>query len=136
MFSHSQMEILQAVVDRVIPPDEWPGGWEAGVGNYLMWQFRGDLKSTLPLYRQALDALETEAQTRAGQSFATLTPDAQDNLLRQVEQGQVQTAWPLDPAAWFQMLCQHCAEGFYSDPGNSGNRGNIAWQMIGFEVRG
>ena len=26
---------LRAAVDRVIPADEWPGGWEGGVGEYL-----------------------------------------------------------------------------------------------------
>jgi hypothetical protein len=31
---------------------------------------------------------------------------------------------------------EHSAEGFYSDPGNGGNRDNIAWKMIGFEVTG
>jgi hypothetical protein len=26
---------LRAAVDRVIPADDWPGGWEGGVGTYL-----------------------------------------------------------------------------------------------------
>jgi hypothetical protein len=34
------------------------------------------------------------------------------------------------------MLAEHCAEGFYSDPGNGGNHSESAWKMIGFEVRG
>ena len=34
------------------------------------------------------------------------------------------------------MIVEHCAEGFYSNPENGGNKDGIAWEMIGFEVRG
>ena len=136
MLTNPQMTTLQALVERIIPPDEDPGGWEAGVGDYLLRQFEGDLKDALVEYRQGLDALNAEAQASAGQAFAALESAAQDALLAQIEQGQVQTEWPLDPAAFFRMACHHCAEGYYSDPGNGGNREGIVWQMIGFEVRG
>jgi gluconate 2-dehydrogenase gamma chain len=34
------------------------------------------------------------------------------------------------------MLVNHTMEGFYSDPGNGGNRDAVSWKMIGFEVTG
>jgi hypothetical protein len=134
MFTSEQLAILQAVVNRIIPPDDDPGGWDAGVGDYLMAQFKRDLKPLLPQYRQALDALDEEAQSFVGRSFVRLDADAQDALLRQIERGEVQNRWPVDPAAFFKLLVEHCAEGFYSDPGNGGNRDQVAWRMIGFEV--
>ncbi len=137
MLMNPQMTTLQALVDRIIPPDEDPGGWEAGVGDYLLRQFEGDLKDALERYRQGLDALDVEAQTVAGKHFAaSRSRRPRMRLLTQIEQGKVQTEWPLDPAAFFSMACHHCAEGYYSDPGNGGNREGIVWQMIGFEVRG
>jgi gluconate 2-dehydrogenase gamma chain len=99
-----------------------------------MAQFKRDLKPLLPQYRQALDALDEEAQSFVGRSFVRLDADAQDALLRQIERGEVQNRWPVDPAAFFKLLVEHCAEGFYSDPGNGGNRDQVAWRMIGFEV--
>jgi hypothetical protein len=134
MLTPEQLTILQAVINRIIPPDDDPGGWEAGVGDYLMAQFKRDLKPLLPQYRQALDALEAEALSFVGRSFVRLDTDAQDALLRQVERGNTETRWPVDPAAFFKLLVEHCAEGYYSDPGNGGNRDQVAWQMIGFEV--
>ncbi len=136
MLTEKHLIILEAVVNTIIPPDDAPGGWDGGVGNYLLRQFEGDLRSLLPTYQQGLLAIEAEAEGIYGKSFADLTPDLQELLLANIEQGQVQTAWSVDPIAFFVKLTHHCAEGFYSDPGNGGNRGTVAWKMIGFEVTG
>lgn len=128
--------ILRALVDRIIPPDDYPGGWEGGVGDYLERQFEGDLAPLREFYRLGLASLDAEAQAIAGMSFDELTPDASDALLQQIESGKVQTPWMVEPTAFFDSVTNHCAEGFYSDPGNGGNRDQAAWRMVGFEVRG
>ncbi len=136
MLTESQRATLRALIDRIIPADDFPGGWEAGVGDYLDRQFAGDLCHLLDLYRAGLDALEVEARATAGVNFAELTPDAQDELLRKVELGEVVTDWPIEPAAFFRTVAEHAAEGFYGDPDNGGNRDGVSWRMIGFEVTG
>lgn len=136
MLSAAQIVTLEALVNRIIPPDDFPGGWEAGVGDYLFGQFKRDLKHLLPVYALGLDALDAEAGAEAGQGFAQLAPDAQDALLTRVEAGSVRAAWGVDPVAFFRMVVDHCAEGYYADPGNGGNRDGISWQMVGFEVNG
>lgn len=136
MLSVQQIGILEALVNRVIPPDDYPGGWEAGVGDYLFKQFERDLKPLLPVYALGLDALDTEAVASAGRPFVELSSVEQDALLTRVEVGDVRAAWVVDPINFFRMVVDHCAEGFYSDPGNGGNRGGVSWKMIGFEVSG
>lgn len=136
MLTEPQIAVLEAVVNTLIPPDDYPGGWDAGVGDYLFRQFDRDLKDVVSIYVQGLTAIDAEAQAASGAGFAALTPDVREELLAKVEQGRVQTAWPVAPAVFFAMLVAHCAEGFYSDPGNGGNRDNVAWKMIGFEVTG
>jgi hypothetical protein len=135
MLSERQIVILEALVNRVIPPDDDPGGWEAGVGDYLFKQFERDLKALVPVYALGLDALDAEAR-EAGQRFAELPVEVQDSLLWLVEAGEVRTAWGVDPVSFFRMVVDHCAEGFYADPGNGGNRDGVSWKMIGFEVSG
>ena len=49
MLSPHQIEILEALVNRIIPADDAPGGWEGGVGNYLFRQFKRDLKHLIPV---------------------------------------------------------------------------------------
>lgn len=134
LFTDQQMQTLEAAVNRIIPPDDWPGGWEAGVGDYILAQLQGDLANQVATYQQGLDALALESQAVYDSDFAALTAAQQDALLAQIEQGAVQTVWSIDAAGFFRLLVQHCGEGFYADPGNGGNREGIAWQMIGFEV--
>jgi len=136
MFPTKQLDTLRAVIDRIIPADDFPGGWEAGVGDYLLHQFERDLKEVVPLYRAGLDALDVEAHAVYSNDFAALDVPSQDALLSRIEQGDVLTAWSIDPADFFTTLVNHCMEGFYSDPGNGGNRDGIAWKMIGFTVTG
>ncbi len=136
MLTESQQATLRALVDRIIPADDFPAGWEAGVGEYLDRQLAGDLCHLVDWYRAGLDALEAEAGATTGVAFTALAPAAQDELLRRVEKGDVVTDWPVDPAAFFSAAAEHAAEGFYGDEGNGGNRDGVSWRMIGFEVTG
>ena len=108
-----QTAVLQAAMDRVIPPDDYPGAWEAGAGDYLLGQFDRDLAGKVEMYRAGLDALDAAEIAVGGVGFPELDAAAQDAL-----------------------LVEHTMEGYYSDPGNGGNRDAVAWRMIGFEVRG
>jgi hypothetical protein len=134
MLSDHHVDTLCAAVNRIIPPDDFPGGWDGGVGDYLFRQFERNLKAVVDTYARGLDALDAEAQVVHGQIFNPLDSSLQDALLAQIEQGIVKTVWSVDPSAFFSMMVGHCMEGFYSDPGNGGNRDGVAWKMIGFEV--
>ena len=123
---------LRAAVDRIIPPDDVPGGWAAGVGDYLARQFAGDLAHLRDDYRAGLAALDAAARRAHAAPFAALPPATQDTLLAAVERGDHGDA----PARFFATLVTHAMEGYYGDPGNGGNRDAAAWAMIGFEVRG
>jgi hypothetical protein len=132
MLTSLQLNTLRALANRIIPADNYPNAWEAGVGDYLFKQFAHDLKDSVELYQAGLDGLETEALTTTHTSFVSLSPEAQDVLLHQVETGTVKTQWRTDPAGFFRSAIEHVMEGYYSDPGNGGNRDYIAWNMIGF----
>lgn len=134
--TESQRVTLRALVDRIIPADDFPGGWEAGVGDYLDRQFSGDLRPLVEMYRAGLDALDEEAHAMTGGEFADLDSEAQDEVLRRVESGEVLANWSVDPVAFFRNAVEHAAEGYYGDPGNGGNRDGVSWRMIGFEVTG
>ena len=135
MFDERQMRTLRALLDTVIPPDDYPGAWQAGVGDYLMRQLRGDLAASLLSYRSFLDGLDAEAQAVHRRFFADLGADERTALLKRIEEDKLSADWSMAPAAFFRQVVEHCAEGFYSDPGNGGNRDGVAWDMIGFEAR-
>jgi hypothetical protein len=122
-------------MNRIIPADDFPDAWEAGIGDYLARQFELDLRPQLEIYQLGLEALEAECQDSVGIGFAGLDAAAQDVILGRIETGQVMSSWPVDPAEFFRIVIEHVMEGYYSDPGNGGNRDATAWRMIGFEAR-
>lgn len=129
----SQADTLRAAVDRILPADDAPGGWEAGVGDYFAHLLTREAQFLFPT-RQGLDALDAEAQETEGAPFAALGPDTQDGLLARVEAGDVRADWPFPAAGFFRRLVSQAMEGYYADPGNGGNKDGVAWKMIGFRV--
>ena len=132
IFTITQQTTLRAAIDRIVPPDQFLGGWEAGVGDYLARQFTGDLAGFVGQYEGGLDALDATARQMHKAPFAALPIATQDSLLGQIEAG----AAGAKLARFFALLVTHTMEGYYGDPENGGNRDAVAWQMIGFEVRG
>jgi hypothetical protein len=131
------IELMKAVVNRIIPPDEDPGGIEAGVVDYLLRLFEREKRKGLSyesLWTMWRVNLNEEALTVTGRAFTALTVAEQDALLANIEQGKIQGVWQVHPMDTFNLVVEQCAEGFYADPGNGGNHGEAAWKMIGFEV--
>ncbi|WP_433442853.1 gluconate 2-dehydrogenase subunit 3 family protein [Nonomuraea sp. CA-141351] len=126
-----QTATLSAVVDTIVPADEYPSGTEAGVLHYLDQQ-----AGVHADYGVGLDAIEAEARERYGASFPLLPYERREALLRDLEAGATRTPWPLDAAVFVSTVVGHVMEGFYGDPGNGGNLDAVSWRMIGFEVRG
>jgi choline dehydrogenase-like flavoprotein len=124
---------LRAVVDRLIPADDFPAGWAGGVESYLATHWQGDLARYVPLLTTGLVALEEDAQRQYQLSFAALSAAQQDELLRQLELVPQREGWPLNPQQWLETLTNLAAEGYYSDPHNGGNPGTRSWQMVGFD---
>ena len=126
-------ETIRAVVDCLIPPDDFPGAYEAGVCNYLERLLQTDLAEHADFFRAGIDAIDTEALAQYNARFEALTPDQQIAILAGIDSGAVKTSWPVAPSRFFEMLVNTTAEGYYSDPQQGGNRGCASWLMTGFE---
>lgn len=120
-FTDSQTETLRALVNCILPADDYPDGWDAGVGDFLARLLTRE-PQFLFIYRAGLDKVNADAP-----GFPLLPADAQAAFLRSLEPEAAQ-------GAFFRLLVSHALEGFYADPGNGGNRDGIAWQMIGYTV--
>jgi hypothetical protein len=131
--TEEQQRTLRATIDRIIPPDDYAGAWDAGVADYLLRQFEGDLSPVVELYLAGLSSLEDEASTRYQNTFEKLSDDEKDFLLRQVEIGEVRANWTVSPPRFFTLLVETTVEGFYSDPEQGGNRDRLSWVMTEFE---
>jgi gluconate 2-dehydrogenase gamma chain len=126
-------ETLRAVVDCLIPGDDFPGAYDAGVCNYVERLLQTDLADDAEFFRAGIEALEAEALARFERPFTNLSPTEQISTLAAIESGVVKTSWPIPPSRFFEMLVNTTAEGYYSEPEQGGNRGAISWTMTGFE---
>jgi gluconate 2-dehydrogenase gamma chain len=156
-FTAEEASSVEALVDRLIPPDEkTPGGKDAGCvvfidrqlagafgrasGLYMQPPFaagtpeQGEQSPLTPAtrYRLSLAALDRLSRGRfAGKRFAEIAPSQQDTLIAGLESGEVQLD-TVDGRAFFEILLQNTKEGFFADPVYGGNRDMAGWKMIGF----
>jgi hypothetical protein len=129
------LQTLRAVVDCLIPADDFPGAYEAGVCDYLLRLFQTDMVEQSDFFRAGIELIDAESQRRFNAPFVALTRDQQTVTLHAIESGNVATAWTIPPPRFFEMLVNTCAEGYYSDPQQGGNRGSVSWVMTGFDER-
>ena len=125
-------DTLRAVVDCLIPADDFPGAYEAGVCDYLERLLQTDLANEAELFRAGIDATDAEALARFKKPFTNLSPSEQISTLATIESGAVKTSWPIPPSRFFEMLVCTTAEGYYSEPQQGGNHDAISWMMTGF----
>lgn len=132
-FTEEEMETMCAAADCLIPPDDFPGGAEAGVPVFLDRQLSGHYRKHQKLYREGLAALDRVSQETARKRFCQLDRDAQTKLLKSVERGQPPAAWGSspDPRLFFATMLAHAHQGFYGDPRHGGNRGQLGYLMLG-----
>ena len=117
-------DLLRAVIDRMIPRDEYPSASDLGVDRYILQQLQTGALAEQERIHAGLEALSSAIQKCHDRQFQELTEGDPDEALRSEAL-----------APWFQMLAELTAEGYYADPGNGGNTDARSWIMIGYEHR-
>lgn len=156
-FTPEEGAAVEALVDRLIPPDQqWSGGKDAGCAVYIDRQLAGPYGNSRGLYmrppfqegdkqqgpqspltpamryRQSLAALDESCRARfAGKAFAEIPPDQQDSVISGLEKASVQLPGA-SGRGFFDLLLENTQEGFFADPIYGGNKDMIGWKMIGF----
>jgi gluconate 2-dehydrogenase gamma chain len=156
-FTADEAAAIEAIVDRLIPPDDaGPGGRQAGCAVFLDRQLAGSFGDSRRLYmrppfangtpsqglqsptapkesyRAALAALDVYCKaTFAGQAFAALTPAQQDQVLTGLDRSEIKLK-DVNGKAFFELMLQNTMEGFFADPIYGGNRDMAGWKLVGF----
>ena len=156
-FNTDEAKAIEALVDRIIPPDpKTPGGKDAGCAVYIDAQLAGPYGSARGLYmrppfqdgtpqqgnqspltpaqryRQSLAALDKYCRDAfAGKGFAELSDDQKDKIVGAMEKGPLKLEGA-SATAFFELLVKNTQEGFLADPIYGGNRDMVGWKMLGF----
>ena len=156
-FTVDEARAMEALVDRIIPPDpDTPGGKGAGCAVFIDRQLKGPYGSSeghyklgpfikgakqqgpqspltpAALYRKGLAELDKYCKANRGdKAFSELTAEQQDNVLEGIEAGKIKFDG-VEAQGFFDALLKDVPEGFFSDPIHGGNRDMVGWKMIGF----
>jgi gluconate 2-dehydrogenase gamma chain len=118
--SVTERQILDVIVDRLVPRDELgPGALDMGAANYIDLSLADYLAAEKPSFAEGLAATDALARQRFDAGFAALTPDKQDAVLTAME-GQ----------PFFNRVRRLTLEGMFGDPYYGGNRNFAGWDLI------
>jgi gluconate 2-dehydrogenase gamma chain len=156
-FTADEAAAIEAIVDRLIPPDDrGPGGKDAGCAVYLDRQLAGAYGNSAGLYMrppfmpgavtQGYQAPETPAaryraglaaladyvkSNFSGKLFRDLAAADQDKVLSGLETGAIKLK-DINGVAFFTLVLSGTQEGFFADPIYGGNRDMAGWKLVGF----
>ena len=122
---------LTAMADRILPADELgPGAGAAGAVHYINRSLAEWNQAELPTLSQGIAAINEVAIARHLQEFASLSAELQDQILTELEAGQLDKV--ANGAQLFNRLLRLILEGMFSDPYYGGNAGFAGWDLIGY----
>ena len=134
-FTKNEIKLVEAIVEQIIPSDDWPGGRESGVANFLDVQLIGPYRRFQQDYRKGLAGLENTCAEKFHRTFEDLSWEIQTTVLQEMETGT------LEGEVWrnrfsenfFELLRSHCLQGYYGSPRHGGNKNYVSFKMIGLD---
>ena len=111
---------LDAIAARLVPTTDTPGAREAGAVWFIDAALGADAAPDLPV----IEAGIAELNASAGGDFAALDSARQDELLTLAEGGE-----------FFEAVLFLTLAGTFTMPRYGGNRGEVGWDILGFERR-
>jgi gluconate 2-dehydrogenase gamma chain len=134
-FTADEANLVDAIAEQIIPSDEWPGGKESGVTNYIDKQLVGPHKRFQSIYQRGLSAVRESCAALHNKKFEELSWDDQTAFLECMEAGKMEgSAWADGfDRKFFELLRDHCMQSYYGSPIHGGNRNKISYKMIGLD---
>jgi gluconate 2-dehydrogenase gamma chain len=123
-FSRDQGAEIAAVCEQIIPSDDTPGAREAGAVYFIDFALSRYEPENQALYAEGLRQLAEAAKKRGAERFSALSPADQTAALTELEKTE-----------FFGTVRRHTILGFLGDPRHKGNRNEVGWKHIGFEVQ-
>jgi gluconate 2-dehydrogenase gamma chain len=129
VFSAAQAALMDALVEVLIPADDFPGAKDAGVVTYIDKKLGGPYGSFfIARYETGLKQVEEISRQRFHQDFASLDGSQQSTLLHAF----ADKTYGADIQDFFHAVLSDTFEGYYGNPEDGGNRNGASWKMIGF----
>jgi gluconate 2-dehydrogenase gamma chain len=130
-----EITLLDAIVEQMIPTDDFPGGKWANVSNFIDKQLDTYYRKHQSAYREGLAAFEETVILMKGKKFEEISFAEQTAVLEKMEAGEFPGDYWKDHLAanFFDMVRQHSMQGYYGSPAHGGNRGYVSYRMLALD---
>jgi gluconate 2-dehydrogenase gamma chain len=123
---------LEAICDRIVPPDQDPGAAAAGVTDFIDRQLAGPYRRLRKTYRSGIAGANATSVAMFDKALVDLAPPQQDAVLQSMDKGTAPgEGWKqVSAKSFFDLVVTHTMQGFYGDPRHGGNRDRVSWKML------
>lgn len=130
--TEQEATLLDVLVEQIIPTDEWPGGRDAGVTNFIDQQLVGPYTKHQESYRKGLQAIQETAASVYSKRFEALAWEEQTKFLKGMEAGKMGGKnWEKGfDRQFFGLIRSHSMQGFYGSPRHGGNKNYVSYKMM------
>ncbi len=134
-FTIGEAQLMDALADQIIPPDEWPGGRESGVTNFIDKQLAGPYIRFQKKYRKGLAAIQESCESLYHRKFEEIDQNIQTSFLEMMESGGLSGATWTDgfDKEFFDLFRDHSMQSYYGSPRHGGNKNNMSYKMLGLD---
>ena len=131
-FTNAEAQLMDALADQIIPPDDWPGGSESGVTNFIDKQLIGPYFRFQNDYRKGLRGIADSCESLHQKKFETLEFNEQISFLDLMEAGKLSGAIWADgfDRSFFSLFRDHSMQAYYGSARHGGNKDNISYKML------
>jgi gluconate 2-dehydrogenase gamma chain len=131
-FTDAEASLIDALAEQIIPSDEWPGGRDSGVTNFIDKQLVGPYTRFQSVYRKGALAIQESCQTLYNKKFEELTWDEQKAFLENMEAGKMkEPLWSGGfDKVFFELIRDHSMQAYYGSPRHGGNKDNVSYRMM------
>lgn len=131
-FTKGEASLMDFIAEQIIPTDEWPGGRDAGVTNFIDKQLIGPYIKYQEIYRKGFAQIQHTCEAEFKKPFQSLSWEDQTAFLVKMESGK------MDNNYWekgsdrqlFGLLRNHSMQGYYGSPRHGGNKDNMSYKML------
>lgn len=134
-FTDAEASLIDAVAEQIIPSDEWPGGKDACVTNFIDKQLVGPYTRFQTIYRDGIAAIQESCRLQHNRKFEELTWNEQTAFLEDMEAGRMkEPLWSNGfDKEFFELVRDHSMQAYYGSPRHGGNKNNMSYKMLGLD---
>lgn len=144
-FTDDEASLVDALVEQIIPTDEWLGAKDAHVTNFIDKQLMGPYVELQEKYRRGLKLIKQSCNVLFNDMFENLQWNIQTEFLTNMQYGKLseliseksnganKQLWEAGfDMEFFNLIRSHTMQGYYGSPRHGGNYRFVSYKMIGF----